>query len=227
MQTLKIVNDYDATNPRTDRDCLPSLITKWWRYYWDKEYLINVIDFVQKKLNKKNIYAIAEALWYDKDDVKKEKLYYSNKTSFEVVQDWIYELNHIDDIEKILDILKVKNYRRTSRGYSQWDCLDCLLIATDEYIQENWLNKKDIEFKTEAKLFDAREWGDVYWFQIIEQVALYKENGSLHWYVDGEIVESCYWYYGDDGLDTIKSEVANYWITKEQFENAKDNLFNL
>jgi len=173
------------------------------------------------------MYAIALVLWYDKDYVKREKWYYSNKKIIEIVQDLLYELDDINDIEKILDILKVKNYKRKSRWYSQWDVVDCLLIATDEYIENTWLNKKDIELKTEAKLFDTRAWGDVYWFKIIEQVPLYKEDGSLYGYDDGEIVESCYWYYGDDWMDQIKSEVANYWITEDQFENAKENIFNL
>ena len=227
MKTLKIVNDVDAENPRTEWDGQCPLITNWGRDFWDKSYWIDIVDFVSKRLNNKNMYKILEAMWYTKDDIYKERQY-TDTCNREIILNRIssdiwYDM---DIIESILDILKVRNYRRTSRWYSQWYCISCIIVYTDDYIKEIGIKKKDIydAMKWDKKLFDAWAWWDVYGFQIIEHKPLYHADGTLSSETEDEIVESCYWFYGDDGLDTIQSEVACYWITIEQFENAKENI---
>lgn len=221
--TIKIYNDSDAQNPRTSRDGQPPLITRWWRYYWDNGYWIDIVQFIQSKLHNKNMYAIADVLWYSREDIEKEKSYYSDKKSIEVIADYICdEWTDLEDIENILDILKVKNYRWTSRWYSQWEVIDCILIATDEWIKDTGIKTKDIDLRGESKLFDARAWWDVYWYRVIE----YKDTFLSDWTmasIKEEELNSCSWYYGDE-LDSIYDEVKSYWITKEQFEEAKENL---
>ena len=227
MINLKIYNDCMTKNPRTSRDLLPPLITKWGREYWDDSYGIDLIDFIRSKLNKKNMYKIADVLWYSKDDIEKEKSYYSNKKAIEVVDDYLYEeIDNIESIGKILDILKVKNYRRTSRWYCQWDVVDCILVATDEWIADTWIKKKDIDssLKSYAKLYDARAWWDVYWYKVVKYNELYNKDWVLSTIKEEEEIDSCRGFYWDDWLKRIFEEIKHYWITEEMFDYAKENI---
>lgn len=74
------------------------------------------------------MYKIAQVLWYERYEIEKEKTYYSDKKSIEIINDYLYnELNDTDQIQAILDILKIQNYKRRSRWYSQWDVLDWII----------------------------------------------------------------------------------------------------
>lgn len=227
MIDLKIYNDYNAVNPRKARDCEPPLITKWGRDFWDNEYWIDILKFIRSKLNKKNMYKIADVLWYSREDIEKEKSYYSDKKSIEVIDDYLYnELENIDDIENILDILKVKNYKRVSRWYCQWDVVDCILIATDTRIKDTGIKNKDVQqsLVDSAKLYDARAWWDVYRYRLVKYNELYNKDWELSKQTEEEIIDSCWWFYWDDWLQQIFEDTKSYWITEEIFEKAKENI---
>ena len=226
MINLKIYNDIGAKNPRTSRDLLPPLITKGWREYWDDSYGIDLIDFIRSKLNKKNMYKIADVLWYSKDDIKYRVDKYYYYACYSVIEDIITELEHIDDIEKVLDILKVKNYKRTSRWYCQWDVVDCILVATDEWIRGVGIKNKDIKdsLKNSAKLYDARAWWDVYRYKVVKYNELYNKDWVLSTIQEEEEIDSCRGFYWDDWLKKIFEEIKHYWITEEMFDYAKENI---
>ena len=226
--SIKIYNDHWAENPRESWDCMSPLITNWWRDFWDHSYWIDIVDFVSKKLNNKNMYKIAECIWYDKNYIISRIDKYCYYNSLWVIEDILSDIWYdIEMIEKVLDILKVKNYRRTSRWYSQWDCVDCIIIYTDEYIKEIWIKNKDIKdgMKSSAKLFDSRARWDVYSYTITKHNRLYDKDWKLSSITEDEVVDSCWWFYWDDWLDQIFNELPNeYWITEEMFESAKENI---
>ena len=227
MIDIKIYNDTSAGNPRTNRDCMMPLITKWGRYFGDNEYWIDLVKFIRSKLNKKNMYKIAGVLWYSREDIEKEKSYYSDKKSIEVIDDYLYnELENIDDIENILDILKVKNHNRTSRWYSQWDVIDCILIATDERIKDMGIKNKDVKesLLNSAKLYDARAWWDVYWFRIVKYNNLYNKDWELSTIKEEEEIDGFRGFYWEDWLKQMFEDVKCHWITEEMFDNAKENI---
>lgn len=226
MIDLKIYNNIHAENPRTARDCQPPLITKWWRNFGDAEYWIDIIQFVRWKLNKKNMYSIAEVLWYSKEEVKSRIDRYSYYNWYSVIEDLVCEVSDIEDIESILDILKVKNYRWTSRWYSQWDVIDCILVATDDRVVSTGIKNKDImqSLKNSAKLYNARAWWDVYWYRVIQYNDIYDKNWQLSLQKEDEIIDSCRWFYWDDWLQQIFDETKIHWITEDIFEKAKENI---
>lgn len=200
MNTIKIMYDYYKANPRTERDNEPPLITRWGRGYWDHEYWIDIIDIIRSKLNNKNMYAIADLLWYSREDIKNRVNKYLNYDACSVVKDLLYELKLEDigfgEIEGILDILKIEYYRWTSKWYSQWDVVYCILIATDERIEENGINRKNIkrEFETHKKLYDQRAWETPMIVSIYKTIKLY--NNKWKYYKDEyEFVDCCSGFY--------------------------------
>lgn len=227
MNTIKIYHDHHAENPRTSRDSEPPLITRWGKDFEDNEYWIDIVDFIRSKLNHKNMYAIAQVLWYSREDIEKEKSYYSDKKSIKVIEDYIYdELVDVEAIESILNILKVKNYRWTSIWYSQWDCIDCILIATDEWIKYTGINKKDIQqsLRESSKLFDSRTWWDVYWYKVVKYNDLYHKNWEIAKEKNEEEIDSCWWFYWDEGIEQILENTKQYWITKEMIEESMEDI---
>ena len=220
------MNHVDAENPRDAWDCEPPLVTIGGRDFGDREYGIDIKQFTRDKVTTKNMYKIADVMGYSKEVIKKEMGYRSSKTAIEIIQDWMYdERTNTEDMEKVLNILKVPCYIWRSRGYSQGDVIDCLLVATDEWIKRVGIKKKDIQesLVSSASLFDAWAWGDVYGFQVYKTVPLYKEDGMLSDLEEEEEIESCWGYYGNDWIEQIFEEVKHHNITREEFDEAVEN----
>ena len=213
--SIKIYYDYDAENPWTNRDDMTMLYTDWGRNFWQKSYAwFDFYKLAKDKINKDNAYKIIEVIGYTKEQADIEV---SDNNYIDIVEctiDRLYdESPDIKQMETILDILWYNTYRWTSKGYSQGDCIDCLLVSDD----------KDYNFDDDVKLFNARAWWDVYGYNIIEHKPLYNADGTLSHVTDDEVIDSCWWYYWDDWLEQIRDEVKKY-VTKEQFDEAKDNI---
>jgi hypothetical protein len=96
-----------------------------------------------------------------------------------------YDHDPIPAIATLCELLKVEYHSWTSRGYAQGDALECILVATPEWIGETGIGKRLVAgaLAGSAGLFDAYVWGDVYEF-IIEDPA-------------GVVIDAGGGYYGD------------------------------
>lgn len=94
------------------------------------------------------------------------------------------------EISELLDLFRIPNIGYTSRGYSQGDAVDVLIVMTPDFIREHGIKprKFDAEFSGARKLLDAWAWGDVYGF-IIEE----SEDGE-----EWDETDSCWGFYGTD-----------------------------
>lgn len=213
--TLKIVSDFNAENPRESRDGMIPLYTDWWREYGEHSYWFDFIELCKSKLNRKNAYKILEMIGYTKKESMQEIKDYWYYDCIEFAIEKLDNENlYIQDMNNILVLLWYNTCFHKSRGYSRWDYVECLFVSE---------NKK-YDFKNDCTLYDSRARWDVYGYQVIEHKPLYNIEWSLSSITDDAIIDSCYWYYGNDWINDIFEQVKNYWITVEQFENAKQNI---
>lgn len=212
--TFKIVYDTFPENPFEARDCLPMLYTE---FYWSSNEF-QWFDFIKlciDKLNKRNAYSVLELLWWTKEESKTEikDRWYIDCVEF-AIEKLRSESPDIIKMQEILKLLWYNAYFHKSRGYSQWDYAECLLVSLD----------KNSNFKDDCKLYDNRARWDVYGYQVIEHKPLYNSDWSLSIITDDALVDSCYWIYWEDWINEIYEQVKSYWITHEQFEDAKQNI---
>lgn len=226
--SLKIYNDTSVENPWKNTDWLAPLFTEWTRDYNEQSYNLNVsilIDLIPKwKLNK-NILELFNL------DTKEN--YPINRIDYKLNIDFIIDSlrehveNTIDNIETLASFLKLDYYSWTSKGYSQGDRINCILIMTPDYIKTTGIDIKDSkkmqeDLKSQSKLFNAYAWWDVYGFEAIENIPLYHENKTLSTETEENIIDSCWWFYGDDWLNQIYESIPE--THKNLFENAKENI---
>lgn len=232
--TLKIYYDDTAENPWTSWDTLPPLFTEWWRNYWNTEYNLSVsilIDLIPKSKLNKNVLDLFGLDQLDNDPIQRQD--YIKKSDFVLDSLLRHVENTVENIETLAWYLQIPFYSWRSTGYSQGDSLDCILVATPEYLKQAGINRKKYDnqkdhkeiqslLKEDAKLFDAWAWWNVYGFQLIENVPLYHEDGTLSQETEENIIDSCWWFYGDSWLDQILESLPEEH--KHLFENAKDNI---
>lgn len=133
-------------------------------------------------------------------------------------------------LEILTELYKILGYpvlNTTVSGHSQGDQTDLLLVATPE-AQENLRGKdwaptdaereqalKD-DMESQAKLYAAWAFGDVYGYQLARKVADEDGDETLE---DIEGDTSCWGYYGSDfdwsGLEEAAIEAVEYVLTKE------------
>jgi hypothetical protein len=154
--------------------------------------------------------------------------YFDGDTEGEEVYDELIDsidYSNLEQLEEILDFLSLPNILYTSRGYSQGDWADVLIVATDEFFERTGANKESVEEILEGtkSLFDSWAWGDVYGFTVEEgttiQVVVKETQEVLREEIDWEQTDSCGGFYGYDfennGMmdhipDELKEELKNF-----------------
>ena len=102
----------------------------------------------------------------------------------------------ISNMVKFCEIFKIDHYSETSKGYSQSDWYDVLLIDIDQDV--DYPNGVDTYFESAFDLFTAWCWGDVYQYRI-----------------DG-LTSDCYGvFYGSDHMESGLLESAKEAINSE------------
>ena len=105
------------------------------------------------------------------------------------------------------------------------------MVVTPEYAKTAGINRitnvsddKEIIklLKEDAKLFDAWAWWDVYGFRLIENIPLYHEDWTLSDETEENIIDSCWWFYGDSWLEDIKNHLPQEH--RHLFEEASKNI---
>lgn len=226
--SLKIYNDTNPENPWKDTDWLAPLFTEWSREYSEQSYNLNVsilIDLLPiGKLNK-NILALFNL--DEKENYPYTREDYNKKSDFIIDSLREHVENTIENIETLASFLKLDYYSWNSTGYSQGDRINCILVMTPEHIKTTGINAKDKEkiqedLKSQSKLFDAYAWWDVYGYQCIETIPLFHDDKTLSTEVEENIIDSCYWFYGDAWLAQIKESIPEEF--KNLFDDAKANI---
>ena len=215
--SITIYNDQSAQNPWENWDCLPMLYTDGWRQFTTKGYQwFDFLKLVKAKLNNRNAYKVLELLDYtNRKEIAKDIKDYQYNWIVEYCIEKLYDNKpyYVDTMESILKLLKYNVYAYTSHWYSQGDAIDCLFVSNDT----------KYNFDSDKKLRDAYARGDVYGYRVIENKPLYHADWTLAEEVEEVDVDSCRWYYWDDGLKDIFETCKDY-ITQEQFDEAKENI---
>ena len=113
--------------------------------------------------------------------------------------DYLWEMLDGRDKDELIDILNkcadnIVIYEWSSTGYSQGEYVEGVAFITKEMADKLWLRNKDNwkqvamkAMEAGAKEIGAWMWGDVYGYVIEDE--------------NGDHVESCYGYYGDETID--------------------------
>lgn len=188
MKKLKIWHDADAANPFEDWDCEPPLIIE---YEWRKDYSEGgITEAILGKMTYGRVIRhqkiLAEILDFNLEGLCPD--------------DKVWELqDQIDNADlkalaKICDFFKIPNMQYLSRGHSQSDWSEVLIVLTDEWFERVGADKKDSEeiLESTSDLFDNWAWGDVYGFTVYDVKTC--DLGCEH----EEAEDSCGGFYGDD-----------------------------
>ncbi len=222
--TYKITVSQDSycENPRKEWDYLPTLFIFWGRDYGKNVYWTSLEDLISAKNLTSKKSKLLKAMDIDNDKYWKEWIADDTEDALH------YHITNIEDDEvlnEVLNIIWYKTYSWTSRWYSQWDAVDCILVACDKFIKDTGIKTKDIDesLKSSSELFDARARWDTYFLRIYEIIPLYREDGTLSWEVEEEYIDWSWTIFWMNELKDHYSYVKDY-VTQEQFEEAIENI---
>jgi len=224
--TYKITVSQDSycENPRKDFvwDYLPTLFIFWGRDYGKNVYWTSLEDLISAKNLTSKKSKLLKAMDIDNDKYRKEWIADDTERA---LQYYIKQIEDDEVLNEVLNIIWYKTYSWTSRWYSQWDAVDCILVACDKFIKDTGIKTKDIDesLKSSSELFDARARWDTYFLRIYEIIPLYREDGTLSWEVEEEYIDWSWTIFWMNELKDHYSYVKNY-VTQEQFEEAIENI---
>lgn len=149
--------------------------------------------------------------------------------------DYLWEMLESRDKDELIDILdkcadNIAIYEWSSSGYSQGDYVEGIAFMTKEMADKNLFVKDGKDWKEVAKeAMDAGSksigawmWGDVYGWVVEDE--------------EGDQVDSCWGYYGDEEIDYMISEakgnIDSYIARREEeyeerLEKVKTNIDKL
>lgn len=212
--SLKISYDQSPDNPFTNWDCEPPVMYRYDRnvtHYGTNSIVSELLDLItprQLVLNRKEL---LDAIEVEEDELENNNGYctLAENLRAELSKWW----DTLDLVEALARISKTPHLRYNSREYSQGDYADVLIILTPDFFKRTGCNLKDSDtiLKGTRQLFDAWIWWDVYEYQLIEHKPLFQADGTPSDTTDDDIIDSCWWFYGDDfdtnGLrDSIPAE---------------------
>lgn len=196
---VQVWHDIDAECPFLNWDCEPSVI---WGYNKDIE---GNFDSILKEIEAKLTKGILKR--YSKKILEIMDLFCEDYTYSDRVNEIFWDLPHlkIEQYAELCELLKIPYYLHSSRGYSQGDYCDVLIVITAEDVQRVGFNIKELTkddkfFKSTAKLFDDWAWGDTYGLTIEELKTYTKtyEDGKTEECEEWESIDSIGGFYGYD-----------------------------
>ena len=226
---IEIWYDQHAENPFIAWDCEPELMYEAGRHTMRTDCSNGkILEEIRSKATtgmvKRHIKEIC-------DNILNVDLDYceSFEDKFDCIQDEIGSLN-IKGLAKLCTLFKIPHSLHESRGYSQGDWAEVLIVCTDQFFEYTGCQRKNAEeiLKGSRELFDAWIWGDVFGFTEYTKKELVKipreeydagNFDNLEDLVEWEETNSCSGFYGDDFenngiLDNVSKElydeVRNY-----------------
>lgn len=211
MKDLRLIiwHDNSPMNPWEDWDCEPPVMFQGGRHGMLNDYSEgSIVDFIKEKATRgmvlRHQVTIAEILEQNLE-------YFKDFTADEKVDELMYETRNasIEQLGKLCELFKIPYKQYTSRGYSQGDWADVLIVLTDEFFERTGCDRKNSESILEgtAELFNNWCWGDVYGFTVerkVEYVKLTREdfnNGKFEEVedeVEWEFEDSCGGFFGSN-----------------------------
>ena len=193
--SFEIVHDQSPVNPFTEWDSEPGLMYETGRHGQKTDFSKGeILEAIQQAAtdgkiiqHQKKISEILEVdLSYYQDETKEHKI--------DAIRDDINGAN-IEELGKLCELFKLPYKQYLSRGYSQGDCAEVLIVLTPEFYKTTGAPKiHDQKILEEAsKLFDSYAWGDVYGFRIYKETTCECCNETKK-----DEIDSCYGFFGDD-----------------------------
>jgi len=204
---LTIKSDDIPVNPREDEN-FGKMVCFHYRYnIGDKHSFTKALDFI-KELAAKNM----------SDDIR----YYTDDDGGEVIVDFLETL----EFKELMDLAKETNiilpiflYDHSgitinTTGFScQWDSgqIGWIYCPKEKFLKETGFSEEELfqqnkaqeYLKDEVKLYDYYLRGDVYGY-ILEKKKVCESCGHIEW----EELDSCWGFYGLEGVNTIKNHLA-------------------
>ena len=154
--------------------------------------------------------------------------YDSFDEKYDYIIDAIGGLN-LKNLAKLCTILKIPHSFHESRGYSQGDWAEVLIVCTDKFFETTGCQHKNTEeiLKGSRELFDAWIWGDVFGFKEStkkEFVKIPREQynagnfDNVEDEIEWEETDSCWGFYGDD----FENNGMLDYVSKELHEEVKN-----
>lgn len=155
----------------------------------------------QLVFNQKHIDKVLEAgPFYDGETDKLVKWVHDPnwlREAFEEALGYVSDSALLDTYEELYKLLGIPCYKTTSRGYSQGDWAEVLVVATPEAQAEFGCKEvTESDLKATADLYGCWAWGDVFGY-IIER-PVFDEDGEIEDWVAACDHNSCWGFYGDD-----------------------------
>ena len=213
FKRLKIWNDANGTNPFTEWDCNPALMYKSNGPTITDYSKGSVVEFIREQATEGKIIrhqkTIAKILEIDLD-------YYSDHSKEDKASDLNYEIKdaNLEQLGKLCELFKLPYKQYTSKGYSQGDWAEVLIVLTEEFFTRTGCDKKNSEeiLKGTATLFDQWAWGDVYGFTVVEVSTCDLECEHE------EDTDSCGGFFGDNFEENGMME----YVPEELHEQLKN-----
>lgn len=241
---VKAIRDESAESPWEAWDGQPPLIVYYDRSLDEKGDVPNPLAYMSDSFIARNWRALCKIFDQAPDAAKERKADYGYfkiaDAKRELLEEWLEEIKpsrysgHAGDymtaLGELCELRGWPSLSTSSRGYCQGDYAELLLIFSPAYAKEigaAWPRSAKAKaearerLKSDAKLWGAGAWGDVYGF-IIESA----DGAEL----PGDCLDSCFGFYGDDfawsGLAEAAAESLSY-IRKERRERRLAKLKEL
>jgi hypothetical protein len=123
-----------------------------------------------------------------------------------IQSDW-GEHNQLDLLAEIYELAGLKALSTTSRGYSQGDWANLLILATPKCVEVRGGDIADVDeasLQAAADLYGYWAWGNVYGYTL--HAPVYDEAGEVEDWV--QLDDSCWGYYGPDHAESGLEENA-------------------
>lgn len=232
--TVRAVRDESPESPWDAWDGQPPLIVYYDRSLDEKGDVPNPLADMSDSFIARNWRALCKIFDQSPDAAKERKADYGYfkiaDAKRELLDEWLDDIRpsrysgHAGDymtaMGELCELRGWPSLSASSHGYSQGDYAELLLIFSPAYAKEigaAWPRSAKAKaearerLKSDAKLWGAWAWGDVYGF-VIESL---DSDGDP----DGDCLDSCFGFYGDDfawsGLAEAAAESLAY-IRKER-----------
>lgn len=237
MKKIKIWRDDCPMNPFTEWDCEPPLMFESGRSnktdYSDGDIKRFIID---KPTDNQIIRHQAELADILSLDLQYYKDY--NFTKSEKASDIRYNIGDlsVEELAKICTLFKIPHYQYTSKGYSQGDWADVLIVLTDEFFERTGCDRKNSDSILDgtANLFNAYMWGDVFGYTIYEGKEVVKlsradfEGGNydnVEDEIDWEVTDSCVGFYGRNFLTNGILEELEEELREQALKSDEHSIY--
>lgn len=230
---VKAIRDESAESPWDAWDGQPPLIVYYDRSLDEKGDVPNPLADMTDSFIARHWRSLCKIFDQSPDAAKEHKSDYGYEriadAKRELLDEWLDEIkpsrysghagNYMTALGELCELRGWPSLSTSSHGYSQGDYAELLLIFSPAYAKEigaTWPRSAKAKaearkrLESDAKLWGAWAWGDVYGF-VIESA-----DGTE---LPGDFLDSCFGFYGDDfawsGLAEAAAESLSY-IRKER-----------